>query len=74
MQRVHDHIDDLLAGHAIQQVRELSLTLRPAMLDDFGLVTALKTYVERQKQRAGFGVQLEARTSGERLAGEAEVA
>jgi len=39
---------------AVQQVRELSFDLRPALLDDLGLVAALRWYVEREAQRAGF--------------------
>ena len=39
---------------AIQQVRDLALELRPSMLDDFGLVSALTWLVDRQAQRSGF--------------------
>jgi signal transduction histidine kinase len=42
---------------AIQEVRNLSLDLRPSVLDDLGLVPALRSYVDRQAQRAGFVVQ-----------------
>lgn len=38
----------------IQQVRTLSVDLRPSLLDDLGLVAALEWYVERQAQRVGF--------------------
>ena len=38
----------------LQQVRDLSLDLRPSMLDDLGLVAALRWYVDRQAQRMGF--------------------
>jgi two-component system, NarL family, sensor histidine kinase UhpB len=69
-------IDESIAtvGQAIEQVRDLSLTLRPPMLDDFGLASALRWYVDLQKQRIDFEVQLEAQTSGERLPGEVEAA
>lgn len=36
---------------ALQQVRSLSLDLRPSLLDDLGLVAALRWYVDRQSQR-----------------------
>src|SRR5581483_6872126 len=36
----------------LQQVRDLSLDLHPAILDDLGLVAALQWYVERQAERA----------------------
>jgi PAS domain S-box-containing protein len=38
---------------ALQQVRSLSLDLRPSLLDDLGLVAALRWYVDRQSQRGG---------------------
>jgi signal transduction histidine kinase len=38
---------------ALQQVRSLSLDLRPSLLDDLGLIVALRWYVDRQTQRAG---------------------
>src|SRR5262249_56590265 len=43
-----------IVDRTLQQVRNLSLDLRPAMLDDLGLVAALRWYVDRQAQRAGF--------------------
>lgn len=41
---------------ALGQISDLSLDLRPSLLDDFGLVPALKWYAERQAQRSGFQV------------------
>lgn len=38
----------------LQQVRSLSLDLRPSLLDDLGLAAALRWYVDRQGQLAGF--------------------
>lgn len=38
----------------LQQVRDLSLDLHPSLLDDLGLVAALRWYVDRQAQRMGF--------------------
>ena len=40
----------------LQQVRYLSLDLRPLVLDDLGLVAALRWYVSRQAQLGGFTV------------------
>jgi PAS domain S-box-containing protein len=47
-----------LVDGAIQSVRSLSLDLRPAMLDDLGLIPTLKWYCERQAQRAGVAIDL----------------
>lgn len=43
-----------IVSRLLQQVRDLSLDLRPSMLDDLGLVAALRWYVGRQAQRMGF--------------------
>lgn len=42
----------------IQQMRNLSLELRPAMLDDLGLATTLRWYVQRHAERTGIHVDL----------------
>jgi two-component system sensor histidine kinase UhpB len=47
-----------LVDGAIQSVRSLSLDLRPAVLDDLGLIPALKWYCERQAGRAGVAIDL----------------
>ncbi|MGE3807132.1 MAG: PAS domain S-box protein [Gemmataceae bacterium] len=53
-----------IVTQAIQQVRDMSLNLRPAMLDDFGLEAALRWYLERQQERGQCDVRFESRTSG----------
>lgn len=45
-----------LASELMQKVRNLSLDLRPAMLDDFGLFPALRWLIERFKAQAGLSV------------------
>lgn len=40
-----------LIEQILQQVRNLSLDLRPSILDDFGLVSALRWYVKRFGER-----------------------
>lgn len=52
---------------ALQQVRDLSLELRPSLLDDLGLSAALRWYLDRQAQRAGFSWRLEAESLAENL-------
>jgi PAS domain S-box-containing protein len=48
-----------LVDRAIHSVRSLSLDLRPTVLDDLGLVPALKWYCERQAQRSGVRIVLD---------------
>lgn len=38
----------------LEQVRNLSLDLRPSILDDLGVVAAVRWYIDRQANRAGF--------------------
>lgn len=45
-----------IVQHTLQQVRELSLDLRPALLDDLGLVATLRWYLDRQTQWNDFAV------------------
>jgi PAS domain S-box-containing protein len=49
-----------LVDQAIEQVRSLALHLRPAMLDDLGLVAALRWLLKRQSHCAGFVARLSA--------------
>ena len=44
----------------LEQIRNLSLNLRPSVLDDFGLVPALRWLVERQSQHTGLDIQFNA--------------
>ena len=47
--RIDDNI--LVIDEALDRVRELSLELRPALLDDLGLATALRWYLKRYCER-----------------------
>ena len=57
---------------ALEQVRTLSRNLRPPMLDDLGLVAALRWYVNQQAQRMGVEVQLTAEVPEQRFSLEVE--
>jgi signal transduction histidine kinase len=46
-----------IVDRALQQVRNLSLDLRPSLLDDLGLVAALRWYIDRQAQRGGLAAE-----------------
>ena len=48
----------LIIDRALDQVRNLSLDLRPSMLDDLGLVATLRWYLNRHSQRAGLAAKL----------------
>lgn len=69
-------IEDSLAviDDALEVVHDLSLDLRPSMLDDLGLVAALRWYVDRVTERAGLASCFNAEMVGARLAPEVETA
>jgi signal transduction histidine kinase len=52
---------------AIQQVRNLSLDLRPSMLDDLGLAATLRWLVDHQAQRTGLAAHFIVQSSGAHL-------
>ena len=58
----------------LQQVRNLSLRLRPSLLDDLGLVAALRWYLDRQSRTKGFALQFNADPLTKRLPAEIETA
>ena len=45
-----------LANELIDKVRQMSLNLRPSILDDFGLVPALEWYFDRYQKQTGIAV------------------
>ena len=47
-----------IVDHLVQQARSLALDLRPSLLDDFGLVPAVRWYVDKQAQRAGLTAEI----------------
>src|SRR5205814_1865870 len=63
-----------IVDRAIQQVRNLSLDLRPSMLDDLGLAAALRWYVDRQANRGKFTVQFTSELTETRMAPDLETA
>jgi len=60
--------------NAMSQVRELSRELRPAVLDDLGLDAALRSYMDRQAEVAGFTPEVIISTSDFRAAPDVETA
>jgi PAS domain S-box-containing protein len=81
LQRLQQSRDTSRLGESIaiverilQQVRELSLDLHPATLDDLGLVAALRWYVKRQAQHAAVRAVFHADPLEERPGREVETA
>lgn len=74
--RVEEQITESMAivDHALQQVRNLSLDLRPSLLDDLGLVAALRWYVDRQSQWSGVMAEVVADPDLTRLPSDLETA
>jgi len=70
--QVQDSLDTV--DRALQQVRDLTFDLRPSLLDDLGLVAALRWYIDREAQRAGFRAAFVADLSATRLPAELETA
>jgi PAS domain S-box-containing protein len=72
------HIKDNIEAvdQALRLVRDLSIDLRPPLLDDLGLVTALRWYVDRYAKRTGLSVKviIELADENERFSRELETA
>ena len=64
----------LLRDQTLEQVRKLSLDLRPIMLDELGLVPALRSYVKHYAQRVNLEAQFEASGLERRLPSDIETA
>jgi signal transduction histidine kinase len=62
-----------LAVQTLETARNLSLELRPTMLDDLGLVSALRWEIDRYEQRMGQEVCFEADLAGQALRPEMEI-
>lgn len=63
-----------ILDQVIQHVRGLALDLRPSLLDELGLVAALKWYVNRQGARAGWETEFAADDRIHRPPAEVEIA
>ena len=59
---VREHLGSIrdMAQKTVNQVRDLALLLRPSMLDDFGLVPALKWQAREMAKRTGLHVTVQA--------------
>jgi PAS domain S-box-containing protein len=68
--RLHD--SSAIIERALDQVRSLSLSLRPAMLDDLGLTAALRWLLGQQAARAGLQSNFVSNLATDRLPGTIE--
>jgi signal transduction histidine kinase len=62
-----------ILDQVIRQVRNLALDLRPSLLDELGLVPALKWYVKRQGERAGWETEYSAHKGDNHLSPKVEI-
>jgi signal transduction histidine kinase len=60
--------------NVLDQIRRMSLTLRPPLLDDLGLIPALRWHLDQAAQRAGWKVQFQSPLSLPRSDASVEVA
>ncbi len=79
--RTHDWNAERLIGDAIEtadraigQVRDVSLNLRPSLLDDLGLAAAVRWYADRTARLSGIPVSIDVRLPDMRPSSEVEVA
>ncbi len=66
---VHTHIESIrdVVNHTLDEVHTLAWQLRPSVLDDLGLVAALRRYVDDYQERYAVQVDFITRGIGERL-------
>jgi signal transduction histidine kinase len=63
-----------LISHSMEQIKLLVYDLRPVMLDDFGLVPALRWYIQSHLEGAGPTIVTDFDEAGPRLPGDVETA
>jgi PAS domain S-box-containing protein len=63
LEKMQDWLSDTeeLLAQTIEDIRDLTFELRPSMLDDFGLIPALRSYVENYSTRSNIKVSLKIR-------------
>ncbi|MBI5304489.1 MAG: HAMP domain-containing protein [Chloroflexi bacterium] len=64
----------ILATRALEQTHELILDLRPIVLDDLGLIAAMRSYAEEHLVPRGVAVQVTVHGTARRLPPELEIA
>jgi signal transduction histidine kinase/ligand-binding sensor domain-containing protein len=69
--RIADTIEQV--DRMVDKIRAISLDLRPPLLDELGLVPALKGYMEAQSQRSGLEIDVEGTNAINGLTPEIEI-
>jgi signal transduction histidine kinase/ligand-binding sensor domain-containing protein len=69
--KIEDTIE--LVDRMIQRIHDLSLDLRPPLLDELGLLPALTGYMESQSERSGIEIEVEGDTAVKGLGPELEI-
>jgi PAS domain S-box-containing protein len=69
--RLNDSVE--LLDRLLLQVRQLSLDLHPSLLDDLGLVPALRSLLDQQAHRAGLRTEFYTAESFENLGAETQI-
>ncbi|MGE5391847.1 MAG: PocR ligand-binding domain-containing protein [Deltaproteobacteria bacterium] len=71
-ERLQDSIN--IVDDTLQDIRNLAMSLRPALLDDLGLDAALHNYLATYSQRTGLATELNCCLDGKRLSRDLETA
>lgn len=76
LETVHARLEGLryLTAQTLEDLRRLAVDLRPAALDDLGILPALRWYSEKATERSGVQVSFSGPEKLERLPSEVEVA
>ncbi len=72
---IHDRLNGLryLTSQTLEEVRRLSMDLRPTALDDLGLVPAIRWYVQQAAERSGLEMTFTTSATLTRLSPEMEI-
>lgn len=72
---IYDRLNGLryLTSRTVEEVRRLSIDLRPAALDDLGLVPAIRAYLEEWAQHSGIELQFIVQSPVGRLPSDLEI-
>jgi signal transduction histidine kinase len=73
---VHEQVREAqaLAGHTLEEIRRISIDLRPSLLDDLGLTAALRWQCNRLSRHGNLQVTFDSTLDGQRLPPKVETA